>query len=108
MNAEEGEKARELGKQPYVLGDPKELDGMPPFPFPMMGDAVDDVELEHLETLFCDSSGFGQDGERALSINQLVSKLEELFEEHGPLALAISEAGQFQLYLEVWKAGEGT
>ena len=104
MNAEKGEEARELGKQPYVLENVSELKYMPPFPFPMLGDATDDVELQHLETLFCDSSGFGADDERALSVSQLMSKLGDLFEENGPLAIAISEAGQFQLHLEVWKA----
>jgi len=104
MNGEYGDKAREDDIQPYILNDVDEIDTWPPFPFPSMGDECDEVELEVLDSLFCDSSGFGRTTERALTIEQLQERIRELFNEHGPLAIAIGEQGQFQLYVEVWKA----
>ena len=58
---------------------------------------------EHLESLFCDSSGFDNSG-RSLTTRGLFAKLKELIDEHGPIAVATGEQGQFQVHLEVWKA----
>ena len=103
MNDDYAKKARKEEKGPYILESLDDLDDMPPFPFPMLGDAADDVDLDKLDTLFCDLSGWGADYEPALTVKQLKARLREMFEEHGTLALAISEHGQFQLQLEVWK-----
>ena len=43
--------------------------------------------------LFCDSSGFGQDGEAALSFKQLMNTLKE------GMGYAVIEEGQFQVHL---------
>ena len=104
MNGEYGDKAREEGIQPYILDDATEIDIWPPFPFPAMGDECDELDLEPVASLFCDSSGFGHPDEAALTVEQLKERIHELFNEHGPLAIAIGEQGQFQLYVEVWKA----
>ena len=105
MNKKAGEKARELGVQPFLLESKEQLDEMPPFPFPNIGD--DSVEVdklyERVDTLFCDSSGYGAPGEPALTIDQLMARLGELIDEHGAIRVAIEEEGQFQLYLGVWK-----
>ena len=68
-----------------------------PFPFPFLGDYVPDGwRCTERTSLFVDSSGWGRDGEAALSIRQLLM---------GPgglsvgKAYAIIEAGQFQLHL---------
>jgi hypothetical protein len=105
MNEEAGERAREEGIEPFLLEDASELDGMPPFPFPNVGDGADDLDerLERVDSLFCDSSGFGSPGEPALTVPQLLERLHDLFEEHGPLYVAIESVGQFQIYLGVWK-----
>ena len=105
MNKAAGDKAREGSLEPYLLEDPAQLDTMPPFPFPNIGDDSVEVDkrLERITSLFCDKSGFGAPDEPALTMNQLMSTLTELLEEHGPLRLAIEEEGQFQLYIGVWK-----
>jgi len=80
---------------------------MPPFPFPHLGsDCVEvDKELERIDTLFCDSSGYGTRGEDALTTSELVDKLLELLEENpAGIKMAIEEQGQFQLYVAVWRA----
>ena len=90
MNKEAGDKARKGNLEPYLLEDPAQLDTMPPFPFPNIGD--DSVEVDkRLERI------------TSLTVDQLMSNLTELLEEHGPLRLAIEEEGQFQLYIGVWK-----
>jgi len=105
MNAEAGEVAREAGKEPlrfneYIdsLDDVADLGG-----FPNMGTACEDIDERHerLDTLFCDSTGFGGG---ALSKYSLWAKLVELREEHGDLLVAVESVGQFQMYLAVWKA----
>ncbi len=102
LNKEAAEKAILEEIEPTLIAREDEVDEMPPFPFPMIGDKK--VELSRIETLFCDSSGFGQDGEPALSINQLKRKLKEMIRNHGPIRVAVIESGQFQIYLDVWKA----
>lgn len=105
MNKEAGDQARERGLVPFLLEDSSQLDVMPPFPFPNIGD--DSVEVDKLHervtSLFCDKSGFGALDEPALTIEQLMEALTGLLDEHGPLQLAIESEGQFQLYIGVWK-----
>ncbi|HIB00827.1 MAG TPA: hypothetical protein EYO31_02795 [Phycisphaerales bacterium] len=105
MNKEAGDRARELDVQPFMLDDKAQLDEMPPFPFPNIGDDAVEVDklYERVDTLFCDSSGFGAPGEPALTIDQLMAKLGDLIEEHGEIRVAIESEGQFQIYLGVWK-----
>jgi len=69
-----------------------------------IGDAADDVDKvrERIDTLFCDASGWGSPNEPALTQDQLFERLEEICKEHGKVDVAITEAGQFQLYLGVW------
>ena len=105
MNRDAGDRAREMGLEPFLLKHAPQLDEMPPFPFPNIGD--DSVEVdklyERVATLFCDKSGMGSPDEPALTVEQLVESLKSLFEEHGPIYIAIEEEGPFQLYLGVWK-----
>ena len=71
---------------------------------PFIGDAADDVSKEHIEQLFVDISGLGGPHEPALTQGQMLARLKELIKEHGPIMVAMSEHGQFQGYVEVWKA----
>lgn len=102
INEETGDTARDEGTQPVILSSHDDVETL--IPYPALGDDTDNVELEHLESLFCDSSGFGSPRERALTAEQLFEKLKEMIDEHGPIAVGTGEVGQFQLYLEVWKA----
>jgi len=111
LNREAGDKAREEGKQPlrlspssfFSLTDVAKLGG-----FPNLGDSADDVDEKHerIDTLFCDSSGFGGPGEPALTRGQLEGRVEDLLEEHGDLLFGVVETGQFQLHMGVWKPVE--
>lgn len=68
---------------------------------------VSNVEVpdtfEEVGVLFCDSSGFGSPGERALTKSQALERVTELLEEHGPLYAGITGIGQFQVYVTLWK-----
>ena len=107
LNRKVGEVARDLGKEPLRLDSEMELSQWPPCPIPHLGSACEDVDEDHerVETLFVDSSGFGSEGEPALTMRGFKVRLEELLNEHGPLLLAIEEQGQFQLYVAVWTTG---
>jgi hypothetical protein len=63
-----------------------------------------DVPEEYVEvdTLFCDSSGFGSSSESALTKNQAILKIETLLETHGELYAGITDIGQFQVYVTLW------
>lgn len=50
-----------------------------------------------IDTFFVDSSGFGSDNEPALSTKQFLSRVK------GGLGYAVAEAGQFQVYIHVFK-----
>lgn len=73
------------------------------FDCPMLGDACDTVDQTHVDRLFVDISGIGHPSEPALTMSQFQNKLEDLFTQHGSLAIALSEHSQFQGYVEVWR-----
>lgn len=104
-NAEAAMQARAIRRKPYKLRNEDQLEGMPPFPFPMLGDAAEDLDKEHerVDTLFVDISGHGRSWEPALTRDQLLSELRGLVNEHGPLFLAFESVGAFQAHLGVWK-----
>lgn len=55
------------------------------------------------EPLFVDTSGWGQEGERALTFKETLGEMLNLTLEHGTLAWATIEHGQFQAYLQPFK-----
>lgn len=59
--------------------------------------------FEEVETLFCDSSGFGRPSEPALTKEQAIRRTEELIEEHGTLYSGLTGIGQFQVYVTVYR-----
>jgi hypothetical protein len=86
--------------EPYLIETQAEIDGYPPFPFPKVGEydtsggpgnypLADGWEV--VRELFCDSSGLGQPGESALTIEQLKAELRPGF------AYGITGEGQFQV-----------
>lgn len=58
--------------------------------------------LEYLENIFADSSGFGAEGEMALTIGQFKKRIAELVEKHGSIYTYITSAGQFQVNVGVY------
>lgn len=104
MNREQGVKAKRKKLEPYLICAEEQIDSMPPFPFPSVGDAADDFDdqYDRIESLFCDSTGFDNVGP-ALSVDGLKRRLRKLLNEHGDILCAIEEVGQFQLCLGVWK-----
>lgn len=56
------------------------------------------------EPLFVDSSGFGRVGEPALTVEQARQTMMQMLKEHGGLAWAVVSAGQFQVYVQAFKA----
>ena len=90
--------AAEDKRVPFIIW-PEDLDNIPPFPFPFLGDYCPDnwerVELEgpgvFCNAYFVDSSGFGEPGEAALTISDFVDLLEPGY------GYAVTEGGQFQV-----------
>lgn len=101
LNAEVADRAREEGTEPLLVTAIEDLVGIP-----TLGDACADVDATHerLDTLFCDTSGFGAPHERALTFGQLQERVLELLHDEGDVLLAVEEAGQFQAYVAVWRA----
>lgn len=92
-------RAAHQNKQPFVIY-PEDFKTFPPFPFPNFGD-YRPKNWELVEELFVDSSGFGQDYEIAMSVNQFLDYLKDhVTDGYG---YAIISAGQFQVYVGVFK-----
>jgi len=88
--------ARAMDLQPFEVW-PGDADSMPPFPFPNLGD-YRPKGWSKVQTYFVDSSGFGREGEAALSVPQFIKMIKVGY------AYAIVEAGQFQVYIAEFKA----
>lgn len=58
---------------------------------------------EEVETLFCDSSGFGSEREPALTKEQATARANDLVEQHGKLFSGLTGIGQFQVYVTLYK-----
>lgn len=56
-----------------------------------------------VDELFVDSSGFGADNEPALTQSQFEKEITALLKEHGRLHAFITGAGQFQVYVGLFK-----
>lgn len=57
-----------------------------------------------VETLFCDSSGFGHSGEAALTKDEALNKAQALIDSNREqLYCALSDIGQFQVYVTIYK-----
>ena len=89
-------KAKASDIVPYQIKWKSQINKMPPFPFPFIGKYVPEG-WEKTDEFFVDSSGFGQDDELALSIDQFKKKMKI------GRAYAITSAGQFQVYVGEYK-----
>ena len=99
MNREAEVRSRREGIVPIVLTQPM-IDAfkahLPGWRFPHIGDRRP-RGWKLVETLFCDSSGFGLSTEPALTIDQLGQRLEV------GMGYATIETGQFQVCLGVFR-----
>jgi hypothetical protein len=103
LEREVGKKAAQEARMPYVPIHEDEIKTYPPFPFPHLGDHRP-KGWELVEELFCDCSGWGASDEPALSVDQLKRKLIELQRaSNATYGYGVTEAGQFQLYLGVFR-----
>jgi hypothetical protein len=104
MAAEAAQEAAQAGKEPYEYWDGEPIG--PPFHFPFLGDYVPQGWRKRDDDMFVDSSGMGADDEAALSVSQLVAEIKRLLCATPPykrLGFAITEAGEFQLYVGVYE-----
>lgn len=108
MAQDAAEEAEERGLKPFSILD-LNLQDVPPFPFPFLGDYVPEGweilpdENGQQQTLFCDSSGMGDDDEPALSVNQLLCKLEQYKKSGDNIGFGIVESGEFQIVLGLYR-----
>lgn len=58
---------------------------------------------ELIDTLFVDTSGFGEDGESALTFDQLQDTLKEILKDNPTIYTAFTGTGQFQAYMGIFK-----
>lgn len=78
-------------ERPFIV-EAEDLKAMPPFPFPFIGEYIPEG-WRKVESYFVDSSGFGQPGEPALTVEQFLPRLKV------GRGYAVTEAGQFQIYI---------
>jgi hypothetical protein len=91
MSRERAAEAANENMEPFIV-EAEDLDDMPPFPFPNIGD-YRPAGWTLVETIFVDKSGMGRRNEPAMNTEQLLARLKI------GMGYAIIEEGQFQLYL---------
>jgi hypothetical protein len=113
MSEEASQKAAQQNLVPYVPYSDEDVRRMPGgdlhngrrgFPFPQLGDHEPEGWELTGDDFFVDSSGFGQEGEPALTVRQFNVALRQMIEDSDEtLAFAIGDVGQFQLYVNVYR-----
>lgn len=93
LNREASRKAMHKNTKPFMIKSKAQIENMPPFPFPYIGEDYVPEGYKKTNEYFVDSSGFGADDELALSVRQFLDKIEI------GKAYAITSAGQFQVYV---------
>ena len=96
------QKAASAKRVPYKLYTPDEVNYWPPITFPNLG-TYRPKGWKLVDHWLCDSSGFGNENEPALTFNQLCDKIRKLEAEGKHNGYAIIEQGQFQVVLGVFK-----
>lgn len=106
MADDAAKKAARLHKRPYVPFDEAEIEKMPPFPFPFLGDYVP-KGWKKIEELFCDTSGLDASGP-AMPVPVLIDRMKADLQKKETIGYGITEVGQFQAYLGVYEKEKGT
>lgn len=99
VNEEKCNEAKENNVEPFVIENQEQIDSFKGFPFPHIGD-YRPKGWKLIETYFVDSSGFGAEDESALSFRKFLDKLRVGY------GYAITEAGQFQVYVGEFRKSE--
>ncbi len=103
LNNQVAVQAEERELVPYTPESIDEIDSYPPFPFPNLGYFQPDGWEEDEEThWFVDKSGFGNDWEPAMTLEQFKKVLRKYHREHTEAGFAIVEEGQFQVYISAF------
>ncbi len=76
------------------------------FKAPRVDEATLPECFEEVETLFCDSSGFGNSNEPALTKEGAEQTVKELLKKHGTLYAGLTGCGQFQVYVTLYRKVE--
>jgi hypothetical protein len=98
---EAGVVAAEEERTPFVVW-PEDIERMPPFPFPNLGDYVPEG-WELVEEYFCDMTGYDACGP-AMSVNGLLREIKRVSEKNGyKFGYAVTRTGQFQCYVGRFK-----
>ena len=69
-------------------------------------EGCDAVQLEELAVVMVEHSVWGAPHERADTQEQFLDRLRRMLKEHGPLAVGMESASQFQGHVRIWKATE--
>ncbi len=98
-NFEAAERASAEGLEPFVHWTASEVHERERFPFPHLGDHRPQG-WELTETYFVDSSGFGEPGGPALTVDAFRNIIQERIEASDDITgWAVIEAGQFQVWV---------
>ena len=89
--------------EPFVFNNPDEpKEGT--FPFPIITDNLLSEDWEPADEFwFVDSSGFGQEGEPALTMEEFRAELMEYVQQHPDHGFGLSGVGQFQVYVSAYR-----
>jgi hypothetical protein len=101
LSREAAKKAAKEKKIPYSYFDVDDTQQVP-FPFPFLGDYIP-KGWKLVDELFVDASGFGAEDEPALTVRSFLALLKKDVEDGNPYGYAITQAGQFQVYVGRYK-----
>src|SRR5438045_2761413 len=103
LNEEIAAEAAQNDLVPFVPDGPESVDRWPPFPIPNIGYHKPDGWKRTDQEWFVDKSGFGRPGEPALTVEQLKRELRSYIARHPGHGFAITEEGEFQLYISAFR-----
>lgn len=90
--------------KPYVPENPEDFRSASDLPFPVLTDMLLSEEWEETDqTWFVDSSGFGSEGEAALTMKQFRKALVAYALEHPEHGYGLSGVGQFQVHVTAYR-----
>jgi len=104
LSAEQAERAAEEELTPFVPFNVEEVESWDRFPFPNIGDYTPPgwERVEGAEW-FVDKTGWGSEGEPALTVRGFQAALVEYVRENPRHGYAITEEGQFQVYVTAFR-----
>ena len=107
LNQQAAKKARQRSATPFVPDGSEVVESWPPFPFPNLGDYDPPGWERTEESWFVDKTGWGREWEPALTWDRLKDQMREYIAENPGHGFAITEEGQFQLYITAFRPVQG-